>query len=125
MKTLISLRQGASILALLAVLALSSCQKKTDETANNNTQNPPSDTAPSPATAPSTPGEATSASSAKLGVAPKGTTCPSNAPIKAVTTKKQGKIYHTTKFPDYKTVKAEKCFADVAAAEKAGYKAPK
>lgn len=122
MKTPISFRSGASILALLTVLLLASCQKKAEETTGGNPQNPAGETAATPA------GEATpalSGASGKLGVAPKGTTCPTGSPIKGVTSKKQGKVYHTTKYPDYKTVKAEKCFADVAAAEKAGYKALK
>lgn len=121
MKTLLSFRGGASILALLTVIVLSGCQKKAEETTGGNPQNPAGESAATPASE-ATPG---SSASAKLGVAPKGTTCPTDAPIKGVTSKKQGKVYHTTKYPDYKTVKAEKCFADVAAAQKAGYKAPK
>ena len=124
MKTLISLRNGASILALLTVVMLSGCQKKAEETTGGNPQNPAGETAATPAVV-ATPAGESSAASGKLGVAPKGTTCPTDAPIKGVSSKKQGKVYHTTKYPDYKTVKAEKCFADVAAAEKAGYKAPK
>jgi hypothetical protein len=127
MKTLLSFRGGASMLALLTVIVLSGCQKKAEETTGGNPQNPAGETAATPAVV-ATPANETSygsSASGKLGVAPKGTTCPTDSPIKGVTSKKQGKIYHTTKYPDYKTVKAEKCFADVAAAEKAGYKAPK
>ena len=122
MKTLRSFRSGASILALLTVLVLSSCQKKAEETTGGNPQNPAGETAATPAVV-ATP--VASGASAKLGVAAKGTTCPTGSPIKGVTAKKQGKVYHTTKDPDYKTVKAEKCFADIASAKKAGYKAPK
>jgi hypothetical protein len=127
MKTLRSFRGGASILALLTVIVLSGCQKKAEEATGGNPQNPAGESAATPAVVATPAGEATSGGTAagKLGVAPKGTTCPTDAPIKGVTSKKQGKVYHTTKYPDYKTVKAEKCFADVAAAEKAGYKAPK
>lgn len=128
MKTSISLRGGASILVLLTVLVLSSCQKKAEETTDGNSQNPAGESATTPAAVATPAGEATPASSAaagKLGVAPTGKNCPANASVKGVTSKKQGKVYHTTKYPDYKTVSAEKCFADVAAAEKAGYKAPK
>lgn len=125
MKTLRSLRGGASILALLTVLLLASCQKKAEDTTGGNPQNPDAVATPAVVATPAAQATGSSAAAGKLGVAPKGTTCPTDAPIKGVTSKKQGKIYHTTKYPDYKTVKAEKCFADVAAAEKAGYKAPK
>lgn len=125
MKTFRSFRGGASIL-VLTVVVLSSCQKKAEDTTGGNPQNPDGVATPAVVATPAgvaTPGS--SGAAGKLGVAAKGTTCPTDAPIKGVTSKKQGKIYHTTKYPDYKTVKAEKCFADVAAAEKAGYKAPK
>ena len=46
------------------------------------------------------------------------------SPIKGVDTKKRGKIYHATTYPDYKQVKPTICFKDVASAEKAGYKLP-
>lgn len=125
MKSLISSLRGMTILAALAVLTLSSCNNQADEPAANNPQNPPA-SAPAPAatTAPAPPA-ATAPGSQTLGTAPQGTTCPANASIKGVTNKKQGKVYFTTKFPDYKTLKAEKCFADAATAEKAGYKVPK
>jgi hypothetical protein len=119
MKTFRAFRSGASIL-VLTVVVLSGCQKKAEDTTGGNPQNPEAVATPAVVATPGSSGAA-----GKLGVAPKGTTCPTDAPIKGVTSKKQGKIYHTTKYPDYKTVKAEKCFADVAAAEKAGYKAPK
>lgn len=128
MKTLLSFRGGASILALLTVIVLSGCQKKAEETTGGNPQNPAGEGGATPAVVATPANEATPASSTasgKLGVAPTGTTCPTNASVKGVTSKKQGKVYHTTKYPDYKTVKPDKCFADVAAAEKAGYKAPK
>lgn len=125
MKSLISSRRGMTILAVFAILTLSSCNNQADEPAANNTQNPP-ENAPAPAatTAPAPPASP-AAGSQTLGTAPQGTTCPANAPIKGINNKKQGKVYFTTKFPDYKTLKAEKCFADAATAEKAGYKAPK
>lgn len=104
-------------------------QKKTDDSTSSNSQNAPttSTSTASTTTEPSSSSQTnstTSSASGKLGVAPQGTTCPSDAPIKGVTSKKQGKLYHTTKYPDYSKVKPEKCFADVATAEKAGYKAP-
>lgn len=124
MKTLLSFRSGASILALLTVIGLSSCQKKAEDTTASN----PGEGAATPAVVATPANEAPPASSAasgKLGVAPTGTTCPTSSPVKGVSSKKQGKVYHTATYPDYKTVKAEKCFADVASAQKAGYKAPK
>jgi hypothetical protein len=114
-----------TIFAILAVLTLSSCNNQAEEPAANNTQNPPAN-APAPAatTAPA-PAATTAPGSQTLGTAPQGTNCPANASIKGVNDKKRGKVYFTTKFPDYKTLKAEKCFADTATAEKAGYKLPK
>jgi hypothetical protein len=113
-----SSRFGVVALALFAVLTLSSCNKKSDESADNNSSPASPTTAessPSPASSP------TSASTQKLGIAPKGTDCPTDSPVKAVTSKKLGKIYLTTKSPQYKTIKPEKCFADVDSAKQAGY----
>ncbi|MFB8787310.1 MAG: hypothetical protein U7123_00265 [Potamolinea sp.] len=121
MKSFTSSLRGMTILAVFAVLTLSSCNNQADEPAATNTQNQP---APAATTAPASPA-ATAPGSQTLGTAPQGTTCPANASIKGVTNKKQGKVYFTTKFPDYKTLKPEKCFADAASAEKAGYKVPK
>lgn len=61
----------------------------------------------------------------KLGVKPQGTDCPSNAPIKGNINKKGNKIYHEAKEANYKQVKPEICFADVATAQKAGFRSPK
>ena len=126
-------------LALLVVLALTSCGKKNNEAANNPATGGTA-TSESPAASPGATGSSasgaktaspgassspTSAASANLGVKPQGNDCPSDAPIKGNNAKKRGKIYHDTKFPDYKKVKPEVCFKDVATAEKAGYRAPK
>lgn len=61
----------------------------------------------------------------KLGVKPQGTNCPSNAPIKGNINNKGNKIYHEAKEANYKQVKPEICFADVATAQKAGFRSPK
>jgi hypothetical protein len=140
----ISLRQSTAALALLAALVLSSCNQKTDEPVSST---PPKTTAtspapiakksasPSPAASASPSASATSspvgqaksttpAQSSKVGVAPKGGNCPSSDPIKG-NNAKTGKIYHAPKTKDYDKVKAEACFANTAAAEKAGYRASK
>ena len=57
-------------------------------------------------------------------IVPEGTACPSNAPIKGKDSK-HGKIYHLPQTNNYEQVKPTVCFTDVAAAEKAGYRAPK
>ncbi len=119
-------------LTLFIVLALTSCGgKKTDEAANNpspgNTTSESPGASPgaaAPATSPGASSSSTSAASASLGVTPQGTNCPPDAPIKG-NNSKRGKIYHDTKFPDYKRVKPEVCFKDAATAEKAGYRKPK
>ncbi len=62
----------------------------------------------------------------QLGVKPQNaTTCPTTAPIKGKVSKKRGLIYHVPKSPDFNAVKPELCFADIATAEKAGFRAPK
>ncbi|MGB8703246.1 MAG: hypothetical protein WCD18_27835 [Thermosynechococcaceae cyanobacterium] len=61
-----------------------------------------------------------------LGVAPKVVKeCPANAPVKGKEYKNGKKVYHVPDSPSYAEVKPTTCFADVAAAQKAGYKAPK
>jgi hypothetical protein len=124
-------RFGVAALALCAVLTLSSCHNKTDQSAGGDSSSSPSapDSAPSTGTssgAASPDSSTTSSSSGNLGVAPQGTACPSGSSIKGITSKKLGgKIYLTTKSPEYSKIKPEKCFADVDAAKKAGYGAPK
>jgi len=119
-------RFGMAVLAICAVLTLSSCNKKTDESASTDSSNSPSAPSSVPSTATSSSPAASTASSGKLGVAPQGKACPSGNPIKGVTSKKLGgKIYLTTKVPNYSTLKPEKCFPDEDAAKKAGYQAPK
>ncbi|MGH8003080.1 MAG: hypothetical protein ACREPR_27525 [Brasilonema sp.] len=135
MKNLLGHRWTISI-ALLTILALSGCGPKPDESAKV----PPSSESapPSPVAATSTsPGKDTttktsstegtlSAEAQKLGAKPEGeTTCPSNAPVKGVVTKKRGNIYRAPKSPDFEKVKPSICFADVKTAEKAGFSAPK
>lgn len=106
-------------LVLLGVLALTACGQGNQPAAETTpaTQTPATTNTPA-----ATPAANTTATTA--GVPPKGTDCPSDAPIKGVDTAKRGKIYHTTTYPDYKKVKATTCFKDVASAEKAGYKLP-
>ncbi len=131
-------------LALIAMLAVTSCAKKPKEeaapapttSAAPASPSPTASASPTPTattgatkttTSPTTSAKPTlSAEAQKLGVKPKDeTTCPENAPVKGNVTKKRGEIYFTTKYPDYKTVKPEICFKDVATAEKAGFRAPK
>jgi hypothetical protein len=131
MKSIISFRAGVAALAIVSVLTLASCQKKTDESVGGDTSG--SANAPSSNTSTNTsPGSSssttstTASSGAKEGVAPQGTACPAGNPIKGLTSKKLGgKIYVTTKSPDYNKLKAEKCFTNEAAAKQAGYAAPK
>jgi hypothetical protein len=116
MKPLFSSRIVATTLALLTAIALSSCGSK-QESASNTSTTPPTDT-----TAPSTSKPAVKSAQ---GVAPQGVNCPSANPIKGVTSKRLGKIALTAKSSEYKTAKADKCFADTAAAKQAGYAVPK
>lgn len=120
-------RRWTACLALLAVLALSSCKKAEEPAATN-----------APGAAPgaeSSPGDSSTKASStanktlppeiqKLGVKPTGTDCPSNAPIKG-NIRKTRKIYHDAKSKGYKEVKPEICFKDVATAKQAGFDAPK
>lgn len=121
---LASSRTIAATLALLAAIALSGCNK-TNESASTNSQGTPnnSSTSPSPSSS-ATPPASTPVASGQ-GVAPQGTTCPNENPIKAVNSKRLGKIALTTNSPQYSTIKPEKCFPDTATAENAGYKVPK
>ncbi len=126
MKSINFSRFGVAAVAVCAVITLSSCNKKTDESASSDSSS--SSTAPTsaPSTSTSTSPASSTASSGTLGVAPKGTACPSGNPIKGVTSKKLGgKIYLTTKSPSYSTLKPEKCFPDADTAKNAGYQAPK
>ncbi|MBE9227400.1 hypothetical protein IQ264_18390 [Phormidium sp. LEGE 05292] len=110
-------------LVLLGVLALTACGQGNEKAAETTPASQTPATTNTPAVTPAaTPAANTTATTA--GVSPKGTDCPSDAPIKGVDTTKRGKIYHTTTYPDYKKVKATICFKDVASAEKAGYKLP-
>jgi hypothetical protein len=125
MKTRISSRVAAVTLAFLAVITLSSCGKKNDEAATStspsagNTGTDSTSSAGGAKTAPSS----TASSGSAQGVAPQGTNCPSGNLIKGVNSPKLGgKIALTTKSPSYAQTKAEKCFADTAAAAQAGYK---
>lgn len=145
MKYLLSSRLILTI-AFLAMLAISGCGNKNDQTASTTPstspagENTPQSTSTTPsapltATSPS-PGKATTATSPtkgtltaeaqQLGVKPEGpTACPKSAPVKGKVTAKRGNIYHTTKSPDFAKVKPDICFADTATAEKAGFRAPK
>jgi hypothetical protein len=126
-------------IALLTILALSGCGKKASEgntSPSSDSGGSTSTTAPSGGTGTSdSPGNPTtgllqqtelSAEAKKLGVTPQGaTTCPGNALVKGVVTKKRGNIYHAPKSLDYEKVKPNICFADTATAEKAGFSIPK
>lgn len=117
-----SSRKIAAILALLAAIALSSCNKNNE--VGNNSQATPNDSNTSPSGS-ATPPASTPVASGTPGVAPQGVNCPNENPIKAVDSKRLGKIALTTNSPQYSTIKPEKCFPDTATAENAGYKVPK
>ena len=121
-------RRWTACLALLAVLALSSC-KKADESAATNSPGaaPGAESSPGAKStkASNKAGKTLPAAIQKLGVKPSGTNCPSNAPIKGNLGKGSKKIYHEAKSAGYKAVKPEICFKDVATAKKAGFEAPK
>ena len=120
MKSLLSSRTAAATLALLTALTLSSCGGSKQESASNTSTTAPADTT---AVAPNT--ASTTVPQTTQGVAPEEGNCPSGNPIKGISSKRLGKIALTSKSPDYKTAKAEKCFADSAAAKLAGYAVPK
>ncbi len=138
MKHLLQHRWTLTI-GLLAILAISGCGKKNDDA----TTSPTAESTPqSTATSGSAPSGGTSSSNSsnsgtattkgtltaeakQLGVTPQGATCPKNAPVKGKLTAKRGNIYQTAKFPDYAKLTPDICFADVATAQKAGFKAPK
>lgn len=125
MKSFFSCRTAAATLALLTALTLSSCGGSKQESATNTSTAPADTTAAAPNTATTSKTVATSAAQTTQGVAAQGGDCPSANPIKGINSKKLGKIALTTKSPSYKTTKAEKCFADSAAAKLAGYAVPK
>jgi len=115
-------------LALLTTLMLASCGGKKDEPVASAPENAANPANPVGASSPAANanGGSISANAQKLGVKPTGaTTCPSNAPIKGLSVKKRGNIYHIAKSPDYAKVKPEVCFKDAATAQKAGFSAPK
>lgn len=119
-------RRWTLCLALLAVLALSSCKKQ--EPAATTSPGAESGAASSSGAkstkATSKTSKALSPAIQKLGVKPTGTNCPSNAPIKGNLGKASKKLYHEAKSAGYKAVKPEICFKDVATAKKAGFQAP-
>lgn len=135
----IGYRSWTVCLALLTVLALSSCTKKSDNTTANKsgsgsaTQSSTSTTSTTSTTASkdtttkasSKKSKTLSPQAQKLGVKPTGSNCPGNAPIKGNINNKGESIYHEAKSSGYKAVKAEICFKDVATAQKAGFRAPK
>lgn len=132
----IGYRSWTVCLALLTVLALSSCTKKSDNTTANKTgsgsatQSSTSTTSTTASkttttTASSKKSKTLSPQAQKLGVKPTGSNCPGNAPIKGNLNNKGESIYHEAKSSGYKAVKAEICFKDVATAQKAGFRAPK
>ncbi len=138
---------GAACLALLTLLTLSSCggqqadqsaaspsestspstaASPSESTSSSTAASPSESTSPSTAASPATstsPGVSTTASEA--GVKPQGTTCPADAPVKGNLSKRRGKIYHLPSSPNYSRVKPEECFPNAAAAEKAGFHAPR
>ncbi|MBV9385535.1 MAG: hypothetical protein JOZ78_03800 [Chroococcidiopsidaceae cyanobacterium CP_BM_ER_R8_30] len=128
MKTAIASRIAATAVSLSVIIILSSCGggNNANNPSGSNTESSPSASTTSPSeTATTSPSSSASPTAQTQGVAPQGTTCPSGNPIKAVNSKRLGKIAVTTKSPNYTKTKPEKCFPDVAAAQKAGYKVPK
>lgn len=122
-------------LVLLTALTLASCGQKAEDTTATNTPNQTESQATPASTSTKAAKDSTktttskssktatlSAEAQKLGVKPTGTDCPANAPIKGNINKKQNKIFHEAKAKNYKEVKPEICFADVATAQKAGFK---
>ena len=103
---------------------LSSCGGQKSETPTASNESSPATTSAS-SSAPATDTSTSGGTADTQGVKPSGTTCPSGSPVKGKTTKKRGKIYIVTKSPDYAKAPVDLCFKDTAAAEKAGYKAPK
>lgn len=131
MKSSISyLGWGVSLL-LPAVLMLSSCgENKTENTASApagvaaSPTTPATTASPKPSTMAAPAANTTATKAAQVGTVAEGTNCPANAPVKGKANDR-GKIYHVPKSNNYEKVKPTACFADVAAAEKAGYRAPK
>jgi hypothetical protein len=64
-----------------------------------------------------------------IGVAPQGTDCPADHPVKGNIVdrgdNKGDKIYHIPGSGSYAATKPERCFVDVAEAEQAGYRPPR
>jgi hypothetical protein len=132
----IGYRSWTVCLALLTVLALSSCTKKSDNTTANKSGSGSATQSSTSTTSTTTTKDTTTKTSSKkskavspqaqkLGVKPTGSNCPGNAPIKGNINNKGESIYHEAKSSGYKAVKAEICFKDVATAQKAGFRAPK
>jgi hypothetical protein len=124
MKSLFSSRTAAATLALLTALALSSCGSK-QESASDTSATPGANTVATAQSNTATAPTSTPVAQTTQGVAAQAGDCPSANPIKGINSKKLGKIALTTKSPSYKTTKADKCFADAAAAQQAGYAVPK
>jgi len=119
MKPLISCPTAVALTALLAAITVSSCGNKQATQPNTSTATPEALATTQPV-APTTPVAGTT-----QGVAPQGTSCPGDNPIKGVTSKRLGKIALTSKSPEYNKVTPDKCFPDTAAAQAAGYTVPK
>jgi len=139
----VNYRPWTACLVLLTALALSSCTKKEDvATTEPTTPSTPAtsttakespmkdsmrqDKTSSPKKSPSMDKtKALPANVEKMGMKPQGKDCPSKAPIKGNVSKKGEYIYHEASAKHYKDIKPEICFADVATAQKAGFRARK
>lgn len=125
----IATRRWTTCLVLLTALTVSSCAQKAEDTTAISTPNQSeAQSTPAPTkktSSKSSKAGALSAEAQKLGVKPNGTDCPTNAPIKGNINKKGNNIFHEAKAKNYKAIKPEICFADVATAQKAGFKAAK
>ncbi|MBW4601875.1 MAG: hypothetical protein KME29_20435 [Calothrix sp. FI2-JRJ7] len=109
-------RIATASFALLTIVTISSCNSRQQNAADTTTET--TTTTTTTQTTPIPTAQATQA-------AAQGTNCPSDSPVKGVNSKRLGKIALTTKSPEYNTAKADKCFANTAVAQEAGYTVPK
>lgn len=112
----------AACLTVLTLLTLSLCGKRAEAlTTSIASSTSASPTAPTPSNTSPIGSTATSGS----GVKPQGNSCPANALVKGNISRRRGKIYHLPSSANYNQVKPETCFPNAAAAQKAGYRAPR
>ncbi|MDV2993290.1 MAG: hypothetical protein N4J56_002944 [Chroococcidiopsis sp. SAG 2025] len=113
MKLSISSRRAAATLILIAAAILSGCNTQSGEL-TNNTQSSPNNTNTAPTSTPSDRKDTAQQ-----------TSCADGNPIKAIDSKRLGKIALTPKSPVYDKVEPLRCFPNTSAAQEAGYTVPK